>query len=195
MPASAFSEAAQLPQIVHDLMNRNIITVEMMHELFACFANEMAPHFPIVIFPKGMTVCELGSSKPTLFLAVISAASAIKAPEIHEELNDMVLKLYANLVVHKGEKSLEIVQAIQVSTAWYRPPLRFGEINCHQLICMAVVMVEELIKKYETFTKRLKSSRVAAGIANNPENDAVGFCRAWLTSFILSTEYYISFIS
>jgi hypothetical protein len=55
-----------------------------------------------------------------------------------------VTKVMADRVMFRGEKSLEMVQAMQVMTCFYQPPDKYEELNFNQLIHVAAVMAMDI---------------------------------------------------
>ena len=55
----------------------------------------------------------------TSFLSVIAAGAGNQDPALNLALNQEILQVYANKVAVNGEKSLELVMSILISTLWY----------------------------------------------------------------------------
>ena len=123
----AFGRAPTIPSLdavlrTHeyaDVVDRQILSSAKATEIFQFYRETMAPHFPIVVFPTHITAGEIRRTKPVLFLAILSVASRHKHPDIEPILSREITQTYADRVMIKGEKSLELVQAMQVSTIWH----------------------------------------------------------------------------
>jgi hypothetical protein len=126
-----------------DIVDRGIITMERAVELFARYTDRMAPHLPGVVFPEGTTAAEIRKTKPILFLAIMAAASS-EMPTVQRGIVKELMQMLAEKVVVVGEKSLELVQALQVSVIWYWPPEHFEELKFYQLVHMAAVMAIDI---------------------------------------------------
>ncbi|KAH8657458.1 hypothetical protein BGZ60DRAFT_531622 [Tricladium varicosporioides] len=127
-----------------DVVDRGLLTAEMANKMFTCYVERMAPHLPAVIFPPGTTSAEVRKSKPTLFLAILGASSGMNYPELQRTLTKEVMGIYAERVIVNGEKTLELIQALHVSTLWYWPPEHFEELKFYQLIHIAAVMAIDI---------------------------------------------------
>ncbi|KAI9890115.1 MAG: hypothetical protein M1814_004514 [Vezdaea aestivalis] len=170
-----------------DIIDRGLLTAEQANGFFNRYVHNMAPHFPAVVFQPGTTPAQIRRTKPMLFLSIVSAASGETNPELQRMLNREVLQSLAERIVVKGEKKLELIQALQVSTIWYWPPERHEELNFYQLIHMAAVMAMDI-----GIAKKLTKMNVRWGIwstwrdkSKNPLPDpaSIEARRAWLTCY------------
>ena len=126
-----------------DIVDRAIVSMDLAADLFSRYTDRMAPHFPAVIFPPSMTASELRRSKPTLFLAIMAAASS-EVPSLQIILQRELMTVLAEKVFLTGEKSLEIVQALLIAVIWYWPPEQFEELKFYQLVHVAAVMAIDI---------------------------------------------------
>lgn len=173
-----------------DVVDRGILTADMAANLFDCYVEKMAPHMPAVVFPAGTTAAEIRKTKPTLFLAILSAASGSNYPELQRPLTKEVMSIYADRIICNGEKTLELVQALHVSTLWYWPPEHFEELKFYQLIHIAAVMAIDI-----GMGKRTKGpkNKVSTGLWRDhpwrrtpyPDPESIEARRAWLACYFL----------
>ncbi|KAK3329780.1 hypothetical protein B0H66DRAFT_469156, partial [Apodospora peruviana] len=177
-----------------DIVDRGIITMVQACELFARYTEQMAPHLPGVVFPANMTAAELRRSKPILFLSVMAAASS-NTPPLQRILTNELMRLFAEKVIVSGEKSLELVQALQLSVIWYYPPENFEEFKFYQLLHIAAVMAIDLglgRKKQAKggFRKHLpnywRDHSLRKRVVLDPTT--LEARRAWLTCYFLATN-------
>jgi hypothetical protein len=161
----------------------------MATDMFNCFVERMSPHMPAIAFPPGTTAADVRKSKPTLFLAILSASSGLSHPALQKILTKEVMGIYADRIVCNGEKTLEIIQALQVSALWYWPPENFEELKFYQLIHIAAVMAIDI-----GMGKKSKSSSTkAAGLWRDhtwrrtpyPDPESIEARRAWLSCYFL----------
>ncbi len=96
-----------------DVVDRGIISISLAAELFVRYTERMCRHLPGVVFPPGTSVTDVRRSKPTLFLSVMTAASS-ELPTIQRALTKELMQVIAEKTIMRGEKSLELVQAIQL---------------------------------------------------------------------------------
>ncbi|KAK6522817.1 hypothetical protein TWF281_002248 [Arthrobotrys megalospora] len=123
-----------------DVIDRKLITMELANRMFNHYNDNLAPHFPAVTFSPGTTAQDIRKQKPFLFLAILAAASAIFDPDLNRLLNKEVIRGIADRVIINGEKSLEIIQVLNIATLWYYPPDQFEELKFYQLTHIAAVM-------------------------------------------------------
>jgi hypothetical protein len=182
----------QKPPATHeyaDVVDRGLVTAEMATDMFNCFVERMSPHMPAIAFPAGTTAADVRKSKPTLFLAILSASSGLSNPALQRVLTKEVMSIYADRIICHGEKMLEIIQALQVSALWYWPPEHFEELKFYQLIHIAAVMAIDIGmgKKSKSSTKK------AAGLWRDhawrrtpyPDPESIEARRAWLSCYFL----------
>jgi len=79
-----------------DVVEREILTMEEADQLFQSYNNDLTQYYPTVVFPPEVSAADLRRTKPTLFLAVISAAAAKVDPHLYSILNTEVLSSYAH---------------------------------------------------------------------------------------------------
>jgi hypothetical protein len=182
----------QKPPAMHeyaDVVDRGLVTAEMASNMFNVFVERMCPHMPAIAFPPGTTAADIRKSKPTLFLAILSASSGMSHPALQKVLTKEVMSIYADRIICNGEKTLEIIQALQVSALWYWPPEHFEELKFYQLIHIAAVMAIDIGmgKKSKSSTKK------AAGLWRDhawrrtpyPDPESIESRRAWLSCYFL----------
>ncbi|KAK4105920.1 hypothetical protein N658DRAFT_416189 [Parathielavia hyrcaniae] len=173
---------------------RGLVPMAQAEKLLARYTNEMCPHLPAVVIPPGTTAAELRTSKPILFLAVITAASGELAG-LQQTLTKELMQVLADRIIVRGNKSLELVQAVQVAVIWYWPPDRFEDLKFYQLVHIAAVMAIELglgrnspawggFKKHIGQAWRDNPHRKQAP----PNPTSVEARRAWLTCYFMATN-------
>lgn len=178
-----------------DVVDRGIISMSLAGELFARYTERMMEHLPGVVFAPESTVSEVRKTKPILFLSIMAAAAS-EMPVLQRQLNKELMQIIAEKVVVVGEKSLELVQTIQVATIWYWPPEHFEELKFYSLVHMAAIMAIELglgRKKQNRagFRKNmLPYSWKDSPWKKQPPADPTDIeCRrAWLTCYFLATN-------
>jgi hypothetical protein len=127
----------------------SLLTADIAERVFLRYVNDIFPHFPAVPFPSGTTAMELREKKPLLFLSVLAASShgsaeQLVSQDVQRELTKLLKDQLADIIWRNGEKSLEIVQALQISVLWYRPPLHFEQHNFYMMVNCAAVMALDL---------------------------------------------------
>lgn len=182
-----------------DIVERGLVTMEKAAELFARYNNHIAVHLPAVIFPPGFTVAELRKTKPTLFLAIMAAATA-ESPVLQKTLQKELMLVFAEKLMLTGEKSLELVQAINVTVIWYWPPEHFEEVKVYQLVHMAAVMAIDigLGQKIQQRRGKVIPESWRQGPQNPsrrwtaPDPTSIESRRTWLTCYFLAVSTSMS---
>lgn len=182
--------------IQNDIISQGMLSLEEAEQIFTRFTESMLPHFPAIAFPPGTTVSTLRGTKPALLLAILGAASNIMGGSVQRELMAEVLKNYADRIVVKGDKDLDLLQAIQVSVLWYFPPEHFNEVKVYQFIHMAAIMAIELefgqpARSCSSRLPMIKNARPSQLVPKDPLLDTSkrDEQRALLTCYILCSMY------
>ncbi|KAJ8106024.1 hypothetical protein OPT61_g9817 [Boeremia exigua] len=127
----------------------SLVSPEIAERVFLRYVNDICPHFPAVPFAPGTTARDVREKKPLLFLALLAGSSHGSAEQLvsqhaQRELTTLLKDQLADIIWRNGEKSLEIVQALQVAVLWYRPPLHFEQHNFYMMVNCAAVMALDL---------------------------------------------------
>ena len=171
-----------------DVVDRGILTADVASLMFNNYVEKMAPHMPAVVFNPGTTAAEIRKTKPTLFLAILSASSGTSHPDEQKPLTKELMSIFAERIICNGEKTMELVQALHISTLWYWPPEHFEELKFYQLIHIAAVMAIDI-----GMGKRNKTQKSKAGLWRDhpwrrtpfPDPESIEARRTWLGCFIL----------
>lgn len=152
-----------------DVVDRKLLSMEMASSIFDHYVENMVPHFPAVVFPLGTTAGDIRRKKPTLFLAILAAASG-KYPDLHRVLYTEISRTFADRVMVNGEKSLELVQALVLCTMWYFVPDHYVELKFYMYIHLAAVMALDIgiAKKKRPMRGSLRAP------PQEPKNPAMG---------------------
>lgn len=135
----------------------------------------------MVIFPPGSSSKYLRETKPILFLSILSVASGGYCPR--DQQRELVLESKRALAEHtivRGEKSLELVQALQIALLWYQVPDDYKQANLTQLARIMITMASDL---------GLNNAAVSQPCSRGPDVwDRAEAQRAWLGCFLLSSR-------
>lgn len=112
------------------------LSVELACAGFDHFFKHMLVHFPILVFPPETIASKVQQDRPILFLAILNAASGLYPIPIQHRIHQELFASFASLILVDGEKSLEIIQALQVSSLWYYAPPRYKDLKYYQLACL-----------------------------------------------------------
>lgn len=178
-------------EVYTDAIDRGLLTAEAASRMFQRYTERMAPLMPAVVFPQGTTMTEIRETKPVLFLAILSVASGSDQPNLQRTLTKEVMQVYANRIMCAGEKNLELVQALLVSSIWYLPPEHFEELKFYQVIHAAAVMAIDLSLNRKSKTPKLKTNIVGSWRdqpwkrTSMPDPETLEARRAWLACYFV----------
>ena len=101
-----------------------LMSPDIADRIFYRYVNEICPHFPAVPLTPGITPREIREKKPLLFLAILAGSShgsaeQLVSQDVQRELTKLLKDQFADIIWRNGEKSLEIVQALQLGVLWY----------------------------------------------------------------------------
>lgn len=179
-----------------------LISPETASTIFDRYVTQLAPHLPAVVFPAGTTAEQIWREKPILYVCILSCAShGIVHPDIGRDLTREAVGAIADCVVRNGAKSLELIQAMQVTALWYKPPERAEQTNFYQIIHMGAVMALDigLGKRFNLAKARRGFGGPGAHFAPGPhktvpqDSDTLEARRAWLGCYYLCARY-VSFL-
>lgn len=175
-----------------DVIDRRIIDADTASRIFNRFVTEMTVQMPIVVFPPGTSAFDIRRRKPVLFLSILSVASSTIRPDLQTAFVDETNRLLAEKIMIRGEKSLELIQSILVSTFWYQPPEQYEELKFYQYIHIAATMGIDIGmgKKTKQTEKKFmglwKENAMKKASAPNP--DALETRRTWLGCYFLCAK-------
>ncbi|KAH8700423.1 hypothetical protein BGW36DRAFT_291319 [Talaromyces proteolyticus] len=127
-----------------DIVDRGFISISTAEELVSLFMNDLLDYFPFIVLPADTTTSQLRHSKPILFLAIVAASSIAVDASLSSTLNHEMINLYAQRFFFKGEKSLEMVQALVLMHLYYLPPESPTQIQAYQYPHIAATMALEI---------------------------------------------------
>ncbi|KAH7092000.1 hypothetical protein FB567DRAFT_434919 [Paraphoma chrysanthemicola] len=174
----------------NDIIERGIITQHMAEELMSIWRNDLVHACPGITIPRNWTAYELRANKPSLFHAVMAAAAHSKGSELSDKLHEEAVYLYARSAFINGEKSVQSIQAMLVTVAYYSPPKSPGQLQIYQWVNMAASMALELglASKPRTHEQLPKRAIRSLQKISSPE-ELLEHCRTVLTLYIISAGF------
>lgn len=127
-----------------DIIDRGVISIELAETLLKLYREELFAEYPGITICKGVTADELRSKKPALFHAIMAAASQSLGATLSNKLHEELIYFYARSLFVNGEKSLQHVQALYVSVAYYTPPTNPAQMQIYQYTNLAASMALEI---------------------------------------------------
>jgi Fungal Zn(2)-Cys(6) binuclear cluster domain len=152
-----------------DVIDRGVILMSTAEDLVSLFINDLMIYFPFIVFPAKMTARHLRNTKPTLFLAILAASSIAVDDGLANTLNREMLALYAQRFFLRGEKSLEMVQALLLMNIYYLPPASPSQIQAYQYPHIAATMALEIgIASKKRIPRRSTQNQTQTQRQSNP---------------------------
>jgi hypothetical protein len=174
----------------NDIIDREVISEDMARELLSTWRNELVAACPGITIPKHWTAYDLRESKPALFHAIMAAASHSKGSALSDKLHEETVLLYARSAFIKGEKSVQAIQALIVTVAYYSPSKTPGQLQIYQWVNMAASMALELglTSKPRTHEQLPKRAIRSLQKISSPE-ELLEHCRTILLLYIISAGF------
>jgi hypothetical protein len=174
----------------NDIIDRDIISEDMAQELLNIWQNELVAACPGITIPKHWNAFELRANKPALFHAIMAAASHFKGSALSDRLHEETVLLYARSAFIKGEKSVQAIQALIVTVAYYSPSKTPGQLQIYQWVNMAASMALELglTSKPRTHEQLPKRAIRSLQKISSPE-ELLEHCRTILLLYIISAGF------
>ncbi|KAL5119608.1 hypothetical protein ACEQ8H_002454 [Pleosporales sp. CAS-2024a] len=171
----------------NDIIDRGIISQHQAEELMAIWRDDLVIACPGITIPRNWTAVDLRTNKPSLFHAVMAAASHYKGSELSDKLHEEAIYLHARSAFINGEKSVQGLQAMLVTVAYYSPPKKPGQLQIYQWVNMAASMALELglASKPRTHEQLPKRAIRSLQKISSPE-ELLEHCRTVLTLYIIS---------
>ncbi len=142
IPSSTPTTVPEAP-LQLDVVSRGILPIAEVYRLFEAYKNQLH-HYPDLILPDGSTPEIIGTGKPTLLLAILTAASSTIDGELNALLTSELRRLFAERAFMRGEKSVELVQSLLITSTWSYPPDKYEEVMFYQRVHMAASMALEI---------------------------------------------------
>lgn len=174
----------------NDIIDRGIITQQQADELMSVWRNDLVNACPGITIPRHWTANDLRTNKPSLFHAVMAAAAHSQGSQISDKLHEEAVYLYARSAFINGEKSVQSIQAMLVTVAYYSPPKKPGQLQIYQWVNMAASMALELglASKPRTHEQLPKRAIRSLQKISSPE-ELLEHCRTVLALYIISAGF------
>lgn len=173
----------------NDIIERGVISQYQADELMSIWRNDLLSACPGITIPGHWTASDLRANKPSLFHAVMAAAAHSKGSKLSDQLHEEAVYLYARTIFINGEKSVQGIQALLVTVAYYQPRSP-GQLQIYQWVNMAASMALELglASKPRTHEQLPKRAIRALQKISSPE-ELMEHCRTVLTLYVISAGF------
>lgn len=122
-----------------------VLSTHAQRRLFRQYIDEVMPIIPLIPITSDWNYARLREVKPILLQSLIYAASpGMLSVETQQDIASVILNLFATEALADRKKTLELVQAIQVTVLWYRAPKNHAHVAAFQLIQLACSVAEEI---------------------------------------------------
>lgn len=173
-----------------DFIEKGIVDLDTAFTAFYHYVNNLAPHFPVVVFSAEQTFDDVRDTKPLLLLAIVSVSIGTSCPEKRTSLAQELTYHFADRIFIHAEKSLELVQALLVIGIWYFSYKSFDELTFYQLVHYAVILCCDLGLNRRTKPSSIRGVR--PGLPGKPGSlpppDAAETRRTWLGCYLLAIK-------
>ncbi|KAK2760140.1 C6 transcription factor [Colletotrichum kahawae] len=123
--------------------------------LLAIYRDEMAPHFPFVIIPAGVTASTLNATRPFL-MASIRMVASIRSPRSMRGQMYRLLSYIADHMVLRSERSMDLLLGLVVILGWFHHHC-IAHAQFDMLVSQAACLVGELgLKRGPSLTERTR---------------------------------------
>ncbi|KAF0328686.1 C6 transcription factor, partial [Colletotrichum asianum] len=123
--------------------------------LLAIYRDEMAPHFPFVIIPAGVTASTLNATRPFL-MASIRMVASIRSPRSMRGQMYRLLSYIADHMVLRCERSMDLLLGLVVILGWFHHHC-IAHAQFDMLVSQAACLLGELgLKRGPSLTERTR---------------------------------------
>lgn len=168
----------------------HLVPRDVQRQIVDKYVNVVMPKFPFVQLPPGTTLETLRATKPLLCQALLSTQGPEYLDnEVQEEIILVMMNVYANAIINAGDKTLEVVQALQIAVSWFNSPRTHKHVNVYQLIHLAADMAADIGIDGRSLNPLPKSVSMDA-LESDPQSYEAR--RAWLVCYLLSASITIN---
>jgi len=127
-----------------DAIKRQILDAATAYQIFNRYHFQMSQYFPFVVFSHTTKPEYIRRTKPILFHTILAVAAGPVRPDLRPLLIDEITQILADRVMYRGEKSVELIQALLVLVVHYQRPRQSKELNFLQIVHSAAIMALDL---------------------------------------------------
>jgi hypothetical protein len=115
-------------------------------DLLHHYASHAGAVWPVVRLPTNLH--DLRAKSPVLLLSVlvytVTQQTQGTDPEVHDELLKEAMYIIGNEIIGRGQRSIELVQALLIAAFWSKTSRKGQQGSCYQLIQLATDMAIDL---------------------------------------------------
>jgi hypothetical protein len=168
--------------LMAEALSRGLLDWETACAAFDRYKHEMSSYFPFVVFPQTTDAKVLREQQPLLFFAIITVSISRMQSKVDAELCDILIKDLALRIMYKGERSLELVQALLVHVSFYSRTLQMRDLNFNQMTHIASTMATDI-------GLGRRPHKATSEQRNGPyQLESLAARRAWLGCYYMATR-------
>ncbi|KAJ4314243.1 hypothetical protein N0V94_006551 [Neodidymelliopsis sp. IMI 364377] len=165
------------------------ISPSKQQDLLNVFAHQAGAAWPVVCPSSDLS--EIRAKSPILLLSLLAYTVTQEtqgiALDVHDELVREVMLVLGEEVIGRGQRSLELVQALLVATFWNKTTRKGQQGSCFQLMQLAVDMAVDI----GIAGSSLQPSPVAY-FCRHEDSTSLDARRTWLACFVALTQASLS---
>jgi hypothetical protein len=158
-------------------------------DLLNVFAHQAGAAWPAVCLSSNLN--EIRAKSPILLLSLlaytVTQETQCIALDVHDELVREIMFVLGDEVIGRGQRSIEIVQALLVATFWNKTTRKGEQGSCFQLLQLAVDMAVDI----GIAGSSLQPSPVAY-FCRHEDSTSLNARRTWLACFVALTQASLS---
>lgn len=143
---------------------------------------QMSRYFPFVVFSDDVEAATVKEQQPLLFCAIAVVGTSSMHSSSKQELRDWLTKDLALRAQYRGERSLELIQALLVLISFYARAKHMRELNFNQMVHTAATM------GLDVGLGRRSHKSFPAQIAGEHQLESLAGRRAWLGCYYSATR-------
>lgn len=160
------------------------ISVNKQSDLLRIAAHQLGAMWPVICLDTDLD--DIRAKSPVLLLAVLTYCVTQEQQgtdlSVHDELVRETVRILADEVITRGQRSLELVQALLTTAFWNKTTRKGYQGSCYQLAQLASDMAIDLGIAGQSF---LPSP--PAYFSHHEDSTSLDARRTWLACFVLSS--------
>ena len=185
-PSKTEQKATIFDPMKPDVVEEGLVDKITAFAAFERFRTHISLYFPFIAIPPGTQPDEFRKRKPLLFSMLVLAGVNSIRPDSTMQMADHMVRNFADRILYRAERSLELVQCLICYVCFYSRTLHQRDLNFYQMVHIASTMALDLGFGRRTL-KPLSHSRFP-----QPAEDSLEGRRAWVGCYYLAGQAAIS---
>ena len=185
-PSTNEQKATIFDPIMPDVVEEGLIDKITAFAAFERFRTHISLYFPFIAVPPETQPDDFRKQKPLLFsMLVLAGVNSIRPPST-TQMADHMVRSFADRILYRAERSLELVQCLLLYVCFYSRTLHQRDLNFYQMVHIASTMALDLGFGRRT-VQPVPHSRFP-----QPMEDSLEGRRAWIGCYYLAGQAAIS---